>query len=63
MKHQLRDFVACLAAPITVVATLSGNIAPHIGISQAALLIADAAAWGLLVLILAMITGAERHAS
>lgn len=35
---------AILTAPVTIVAALSGNIAPHLGISQGVLLIGDAVA-------------------
>ena len=45
---------AVLAAPITIVAALSGNISKHIGISQGALLIADGMAILIVFLLLAM---------
>jgi len=40
----------CLAAPLTVVAALSENIARHLGISQLSLLIVDGIAALLLLL-------------
>lgn len=41
--------LATFAAPITIVAALSGNIAPHLGITQGALLMGDAVAGAAIV--------------
>ena len=46
--------VACLAAPIIVVAALSGNIARHIRMSQSSLLIGDTVIAAMLVFFVAM---------
>jgi hypothetical protein len=58
-KLKNRIAVACLAAPITVVAALSGNISGHIRISQASLLIGDGIAAAVLLLLL--VTSARRR--
>jgi len=51
-RQRLGALIACLAAPITAVAALSGNIAGHMHISQASLLIGDGIAAAVLLLLL-----------
>lgn len=50
---RLGGLIACLAAPLTTVAALSGTIAPKLGVSQGSVLAADGVALAALLALLA----------
>jgi len=50
-KQRESALIACVAAPLIVLAALSENIARHLHVSQASFLIADGAAALLLLLV------------
>jgi hypothetical protein len=53
-RRKTGALIACLAAPITGSAALSGSIARNLGTSQASLLVADGVAVIVLLVILAV---------